>query len=118
MQDLTMRQLKKGGSAEIFGAEMAPEKLYVFGQECKASVFTWNGCTLEMSLYDRERISNFLIVSFTISLIYFDLALITTRLWSTIFRIRLTRNNDDTSGERRAAPRTAEITSMEESSRS
>jgi len=41
-------KLKKGGAAEIFGAEMAPEKLYVFGQECKAAVFSWSGCTLEV----------------------------------------------------------------------
>lgn len=38
------------GHAEIFGAEMADGKTYLFGQECKAAVFTWQGCTIEMSL--------------------------------------------------------------------
>ncbi|RDX46870.1 hypothetical protein OH76DRAFT_1456984 [Lentinus brumalis] len=37
------------GHAEIFGAEMADGKTYLFGQECKAAIFTWHGCTLEMS---------------------------------------------------------------------
>jgi polyribonucleotide 5'-hydroxyl-kinase len=36
------------GQAEIFGAELAPEKQYLFGQECKAAVFTWKGCTIQV----------------------------------------------------------------------
>ncbi|CAE6500685.1 unnamed protein product [Rhizoctonia solani] len=41
------------GSAEIYGAELAPGRLYLFGGECKAAVFTWYGCTLEMSCFGR-----------------------------------------------------------------
>ncbi|EJD53335.1 cleavage/polyadenylation factor ia subunit Clp1p, partial [Auricularia subglabra TFB-10046 SS5] len=37
------------GTAEVFGAELAPKRAYVFAQECKAAVFTWEGCQLEMS---------------------------------------------------------------------
>ncbi|KAJ8079156.1 Cleavage polyadenylation factor subunit clp1 [Marasmius tenuissimus] len=37
------------GNAEIFGAEMVEGKPYLFGSECKAAVFTWVGCTLQMS---------------------------------------------------------------------
>ncbi|KAJ7583008.1 Pre-mRNA cleavage complex II protein Clp1-domain-containing protein [Mycena floridula] len=37
------------GHAEVFGAEMTESKWYLFGSECKAAVFTWQGCTLEMS---------------------------------------------------------------------
>ncbi|KAG8760525.1 Cleavage polyadenylation factor subunit clp1 [Ceratobasidium sp. 428] len=37
------------GNAEVFGAELAPGRLYLFGGECKAAVFTWYGCTLEIS---------------------------------------------------------------------
>ncbi|KAI0672749.1 Pre-mRNA cleavage complex II protein Clp1-domain-containing protein [Trametes maxima] len=37
------------GQAEIFGAELAEGKVYVFGQECKAAVFTWQGCTIEVT---------------------------------------------------------------------
>ncbi|KAI0665305.1 hypothetical protein C8Q70DRAFT_943580 [Cubamyces menziesii] len=37
------------GYAEIFGAELAEGKTYVFGQECKAAVFTWQGCTIEVT---------------------------------------------------------------------
>ncbi|KIY50845.1 hypothetical protein FISHEDRAFT_38058 [Fistulina hepatica ATCC 64428] len=36
------------GRAEIFGAELALDKSYLFGEECKAAVFTWTGCTIEM----------------------------------------------------------------------
>ena len=39
------------GEAEVFGAELAQGRSYLFGAECKASVFTWHGCTLEMSIY-------------------------------------------------------------------
>ena len=38
------------GHAEIFGAELAEGKSYLFGSECKAAVFTWHGCTIQMSL--------------------------------------------------------------------
>ncbi|KAJ7510160.1 Pre-mRNA cleavage complex II protein Clp1-domain-containing protein [Mycena galericulata] len=37
------------GHAEVFGAEMAANKPYLFGSECKAAIFTWRGCTIEMS---------------------------------------------------------------------
>jgi len=37
------------GKAEIFGAELVVGKNYLFGVECKAAVFTWRGCTIEMS---------------------------------------------------------------------
>ncbi|KAF5358007.1 hypothetical protein D9756_001285 [Leucocoprinus leucothites] len=37
------------GKAEIFGAELVPGKYYLFGVECKAAVFTWKGCTIEIS---------------------------------------------------------------------
>jgi N-terminal beta-sandwich domain of polyadenylation factor len=37
------------GEAEVFGAELALGRTYLFGAECKAAVFTWHGCTLEMS---------------------------------------------------------------------
>ncbi|KAG5653694.1 Cleavage polyadenylation factor subunit clp1 [Sphagnurus paluster] len=37
------------GYAEIFGAELAEGKQYLFGSECKAAVFTWQGCTIQMS---------------------------------------------------------------------
>lgn len=42
-------QLLKG-HAEIFGAELAEGRSYLFGSECKAAVFTWHGCTIQMSL--------------------------------------------------------------------
>jgi polyribonucleotide 5'-hydroxyl-kinase len=37
------------GQAEIFGAELAEGKPYLFGSECKAAIFTWQGCTIEIS---------------------------------------------------------------------
>ncbi|KAI9069980.1 hypothetical protein FKP32DRAFT_1663111 [Trametes sanguinea] len=37
------------GHAEIFGAELAEGKTYLFGQECKAAVYTWQGCTIEVT---------------------------------------------------------------------
>jgi polyribonucleotide 5'-hydroxyl-kinase len=39
------------GEAEVFGAELPEGKPYLFGSECKASVFTWQGCTIEMSVH-------------------------------------------------------------------
>ncbi|KAF9506638.1 hypothetical protein BS47DRAFT_1378074 [Hydnum rufescens UP504] len=41
--------IKCQGEAEIFGAELALGRTYLFGAECKAAVFTWHGCTLEMN---------------------------------------------------------------------
>ncbi|KAH9846088.1 Pre-mRNA cleavage complex II protein Clp1-domain-containing protein [Lenzites betulinus] len=37
------------GYAEVFGAELAEGKTYLFGQECKAAVYTWQGCTIEVT---------------------------------------------------------------------
>jgi len=37
------------GQAEIFGAELAEGKPYLFGSECKAAIFTWQGCTIEVT---------------------------------------------------------------------
>ena len=45
--DRTLQVLK--GHAEVFGAELADGKYYLFGHECKAAIFTWQGCTIEMS---------------------------------------------------------------------
>jgi polyribonucleotide 5'-hydroxyl-kinase len=48
MIDRTTLQVLKG-HAEVFGAELADGKYYLFGHECKAAIFTWQGCTIEMS---------------------------------------------------------------------
>ncbi|KAF9246410.1 Pre-mRNA cleavage complex II protein Clp1-domain-containing protein [Melanogaster broomeanus] len=45
------------GHAEVFGAELAEGKTYLFGSECKAAVFTWQGCTLEMRRPSTEYVS-------------------------------------------------------------
>ncbi|TFK42324.1 Pre-mRNA cleavage complex II protein Clp1-domain-containing protein [Crucibulum laeve] len=37
------------GQAEIFGAELAEAKAYLFTSECKAAVFTWQGCIIEVT---------------------------------------------------------------------
>ncbi|KIM55025.1 hypothetical protein SCLCIDRAFT_1221427 [Scleroderma citrinum Foug A] len=37
------------GNAEIFGAELAEGKTYLFAFECKAAVFTWRGCTIQVT---------------------------------------------------------------------
>ncbi|KAI0006202.1 Pre-mRNA cleavage complex II protein Clp1-domain-containing protein [Russula compacta] len=37
------------GHAEVFGAELADGKYYLFGHECKAAIFTWRGCTIEVT---------------------------------------------------------------------
>ncbi|KAJ6502225.1 Pre-mRNA cleavage complex II protein Clp1-domain-containing protein [Mycena sanguinolenta] len=37
------------GHAEVFGAELAANKPYLFGSECKAAIFTWRGCILEVT---------------------------------------------------------------------
>jgi len=44
---LAIKVLK--GHAEVFGAEFADGKYYLFGHECKAAVFTWQGCTIEVT---------------------------------------------------------------------
>ncbi|KAF8503385.1 Clp1-domain-containing protein [Russula emetica] len=44
---LAIRVLK--GHAEVFGAELADGKYYLFGHECKAAIFTWQGCTIEVT---------------------------------------------------------------------
>ncbi|KAN0112150.1 Pre-mRNA cleavage complex II protein Clp1 domain containing protein [Russula decolorans] len=44
---LAIRVLK--GHAEVFGAELADGKYYLFGRECKAAIFTWQGCTIEVT---------------------------------------------------------------------
>lgn len=35
----------------MFGAELVEGKTYLFYEECKAAVFTWEGCTIEMSTF-------------------------------------------------------------------
>lgn len=37
------------GHAEVFGAELAEGKPYIFGSECKAAIFSWKGCTIEVT---------------------------------------------------------------------
>lgn len=37
------------GHAEVFGAELVEGKYYLYGSECKAAVFTWQGCTIEVT---------------------------------------------------------------------
>lgn len=37
------------GNAEVYGSEMAPGRTYVFSQECRAAINSWEGCMLEMS---------------------------------------------------------------------
>ncbi|KAG6854548.1 Cleavage polyadenylation factor subunit clp1 [Blastosporella zonata] len=46
------------GHAEVFGSELAEGKQYLFGAECKAAVFTWRGCTIEMSHPSTEYVSD------------------------------------------------------------
>ncbi|KAF8478491.1 Pre-mRNA cleavage complex II protein Clp1-domain-containing protein [Russula ochroleuca] len=53
---LAIRVLK--GHAEVFGAELADGKYYLFGHECKAAVFTWQGCTIEMRTPSTEYVSD------------------------------------------------------------
>jgi polyribonucleotide 5'-hydroxyl-kinase len=38
------------GLAEVFGTELAVGRTFLFGSECKAAIFTWQGCTLEIRL--------------------------------------------------------------------
>jgi polyribonucleotide 5'-hydroxyl-kinase len=37
------------GTAEVFGAELGEGRSYLFGSECKGAVYTWRGCTIEIS---------------------------------------------------------------------
>ncbi|KAH9996872.1 Pre-mRNA cleavage complex II protein Clp1-domain-containing protein [Russula vinacea] len=53
---LAIRVLK--GHAEVFGAELADGKYYLFGHECKAAVFTWQGCTIEMRTPSTDYVSD------------------------------------------------------------
>jgi hypothetical protein len=46
------------GQAEIFGAEMAPKRWYHFLAECKAAIFSWDGCQIEMSPRQPSAVSN------------------------------------------------------------
>ncbi|KAF7311476.1 mRNA cleavage and polyadenylation factor CLP1 [Mycena kentingensis (nom. inval.)] len=46
------------GDAEVFGAELAVNVIYLFGQECKAAIYTWEGCTIEMSQPSTEYVSD------------------------------------------------------------
>lgn len=39
-----------GGTAEIFGFELLPGFENPLAEECKAAIFTWTGCDLEISL--------------------------------------------------------------------
>ena len=38
-----------GGTAEIFGFELSPGFENPLAEECKAAIFTWTGCDLEIS---------------------------------------------------------------------
>lgn len=40
-----------GGTAEIFGFELLPGFENPLAEECKAAIFTWTGCDLEISLW-------------------------------------------------------------------
>ncbi|KAH9483911.1 Cleavage polyadenylation factor subunit clp1 [Psilocybe cubensis] len=46
------------GHAEIFGFELAEGKVHLFGFECKAAVYTWKGCVIEISEPSTEYISD------------------------------------------------------------
>ncbi|KZT61554.1 cleavage/polyadenylation factor ia subunit Clp1p [Calocera cornea HHB12733] len=46
-ETITLRLVS--GRAELFGAELPRERAYHFTAECKAAVFTWHGCTLEVT---------------------------------------------------------------------
>ncbi|EKM55104.1 uncharacterized protein PHACADRAFT_120096 [Phanerochaete carnosa HHB-10118-sp] len=45
------------GHAEIFGAELVDGKTYIFYGECKAAVFTWQGCTIQICQPSTDYIS-------------------------------------------------------------
>ncbi|KAL3250133.1 hypothetical protein MRX96_055731 [Rhipicephalus microplus] len=44
----------KSGLAEIFGVELVKNKKFTFGPGAKVAVFTWHGCTLEISFLRTE----------------------------------------------------------------
>ncbi|KAF6763856.1 hypothetical protein DFP72DRAFT_986592 [Ephemerocybe angulata] len=44
-------------AAEIFGAELVEGKTYLFTSECKAALYTWQGCVIEMSTASTEYVS-------------------------------------------------------------
>ncbi|KAI0950043.1 Cleavage polyadenylation factor subunit clp1 [Taiwanofungus camphoratus] len=46
------------GHAEIFGAELAEGNTYLFALECKAAIYTWQGCTIEISQPSTEYTSD------------------------------------------------------------
>lgn len=43
------------GHAELFGSEMAPGRMYLFSYECKAAVFSWEGCTIQICPISRQK---------------------------------------------------------------
>ncbi|KAI0273413.1 Pre-mRNA cleavage complex II protein Clp1-domain-containing protein [Gloeopeniophorella convolvens] len=55
-KSLAIKILK--GHAEVFGAELVDGKHYIFGHECKAAVFTWQGCTIEIRTPSTEYVSD------------------------------------------------------------
>ncbi|PKY03663.1 putative mRNA cleavage factor complex II protein Clp1 [Aspergillus campestris IBT 28561] len=48
----TVRVKLLAGNAELFGTELAPSQTYTFSGT-KAAIYTWHGCTLEISAGDR-----------------------------------------------------------------
>ncbi|THH06497.1 hypothetical protein EW145_g4045 [Phellinidium pouzarii] len=46
------------GSAEVFGAELSEGVTHLFGSECKAAVYTWQGCTLQIRRPSTEYVSD------------------------------------------------------------
>ncbi|KAI5124303.1 hypothetical protein M0805_008911 [Coniferiporia weirii] len=46
------------GNAEVFGAELSDGVTHLFGSECKAAVFTWQGCTLQIRRPSTEYVSD------------------------------------------------------------
>ncbi|KAF9532167.1 Clp1-domain-containing protein [Crepidotus variabilis] len=47
------------GQAEVFGFELAEAKVYLFGSECKAAVYTWKGCAIQVTgVPSTEYVSN------------------------------------------------------------
>ncbi|PVG01138.1 hypothetical protein CPB86DRAFT_773489 [Serendipita vermifera] len=46
------------GNAEVFGSEMAPGRMYLFSSECKAAIFSWEGCTIQIRKPSTEYVSD------------------------------------------------------------
>lgn len=46
-----------GGTAEIFGFELSPGFENPLAEECKAAIFTWTGCDLEISVLQDAELS-------------------------------------------------------------